>query len=279
MPRLTGIFLTLALVAVAKSIPCPEDAKVCPGGTVVGRDSSNNCEFFPCPSVVCTQETHQCSDGTHVGRDSNNNCEFFPCPSLCIKEVKQCADGSFVGRDSNNNCEFFPCPVVAAKSSFCTQETKVYPDSTHVRRDSSNNCEFFSCSSLICTKDAKGQTRTDPGTASNKLNEFEDVNEKDSTATPTADTQPADIVLLVVLGLIGCAVVNYLYQLADKYRWEVTMFIGIVTYTVSLSRTVIRIITLVTEFSVTNLLGCAMMILIHRWLYTTHLPGFIRGIK
>ncbi len=37
-----------------------------------------------CPTckapVFCTQEAKLCPDGTYVGRDSNNNCEFFPCP-------------------------------------------------------------------------------------------------------------------------------------------------------------------------------------------------------
>ena len=29
---------------------CTMDAKMCPDGSFVGRDGSNNCEFFPCPS-------------------------------------------------------------------------------------------------------------------------------------------------------------------------------------------------------------------------------------
>lgn len=30
--------------------------------------------------VVCTMDAKMCSDGSFVGRDSTNNCEFFPCP-------------------------------------------------------------------------------------------------------------------------------------------------------------------------------------------------------
>jgi hypothetical protein len=29
--------------------------------------------------VACTADAMQCPDGSYVGRDSFNNCEFFPC--------------------------------------------------------------------------------------------------------------------------------------------------------------------------------------------------------
>ena len=32
----------------SQNLGCTEDAKVCPDGTVVGRDPGNNCEFFEC---------------------------------------------------------------------------------------------------------------------------------------------------------------------------------------------------------------------------------------
>jgi hypothetical protein len=31
-------------------IACTQDAKICPDGTGVGRDPTNNCEFKPCPN-------------------------------------------------------------------------------------------------------------------------------------------------------------------------------------------------------------------------------------
>jgi len=63
--------------------------------------------------VVCAQDAKLCPDGTSVGRDSYNNCEFEPCPSeiVCIDDVKICPDGSAVVRDRYNNCEFGPCPI------------------------------------------------------------------------------------------------------------------------------------------------------------------------
>ena len=44
-------FLSDATIACLP-VACTKDAKICPDGSVVGRDSRNNCEFFPCPGVV-----------------------------------------------------------------------------------------------------------------------------------------------------------------------------------------------------------------------------------
>jgi len=59
---------------------CTQDVKVCPDGSVVGRDPNNDCDFFPCIAIFCTEDLRQCPDGSFVGRDPSNNCEFFPCP-------------------------------------------------------------------------------------------------------------------------------------------------------------------------------------------------------
>jgi len=31
--------------------------------------------------IICTQDVKQCPDGSYVGRNSNNDCQFYPCPS------------------------------------------------------------------------------------------------------------------------------------------------------------------------------------------------------
>ena len=46
-------------------------------GDVNGSDYDNDGN----DAVYCTQEVKQCSDGSYVGRDSRNNCAFFPCPA------------------------------------------------------------------------------------------------------------------------------------------------------------------------------------------------------
>lgn len=54
MKKITTIILLLSVLLIAGCITtsspkvCTEDAKICPDGTSVGRDSNNNCEFFEC---------------------------------------------------------------------------------------------------------------------------------------------------------------------------------------------------------------------------------------
>ncbi|GEM_PF-2584681 len=71
-------------------IACTLDAKICPDGSAVGRDASNNCEFFPCQETpeFCTKELKICPGGTGVGRNPDNNCEFDPCPQPSEKEAR-----------------------------------------------------------------------------------------------------------------------------------------------------------------------------------------------
>lgn len=44
-------------------------------------DSETRLCGFECEPVVCTQEAMLCPDGSAVGRNSSNNCAFDPCPS------------------------------------------------------------------------------------------------------------------------------------------------------------------------------------------------------
>lgn len=52
--------MVLAASSMASAVACTEDAKICPDGSAVGRDPSNNCEFKPCPSTAV--EKIVCSD-------------------------------------------------------------------------------------------------------------------------------------------------------------------------------------------------------------------------
>lgn len=142
------IFLVaLALVIVSPApepVFCTADAKICPDGSAVGRDHTNNCEFFPCPPFEgCSKDAVQCPDGSVVGRDPNNNCAFAPCPGTqgCTEEAKQCPDGSFVERNPANNCEFFPCHTALG----CADDGELCPDGSYVYRNSSLDCAFNPC--------------------------------------------------------------------------------------------------------------------------------------
>lgn len=63
-------------------IACPDDGKICPDGSFVGREWPN-CEFAACPDadavVFCTMDVKECPDGSFVGR-VGPHCEFAPCP-------------------------------------------------------------------------------------------------------------------------------------------------------------------------------------------------------
>ncbi len=54
------------------------------GLAIVGLFIGNNCakeiKTDNTNAVVCTQDAKLCPDGSSVGRDSYNNCEFKPCP-------------------------------------------------------------------------------------------------------------------------------------------------------------------------------------------------------
>jgi hypothetical protein len=59
MKYLLMIFLILAVACSTGNKACTEEAKLCPDGSAVGRNSANNCEFDPCPA----------SDVTYMSKD------------------------------------------------------------------------------------------------------------------------------------------------------------------------------------------------------------------
>lgn len=76
---------------------CPEYVPPAPGwcsdGTIVAREKSPcGCQDPPRCVKACTADAKLCPDGTAVGRDSENNCEFTPCPTegnICTEEQKK----------------------------------------------------------------------------------------------------------------------------------------------------------------------------------------------
>ncbi|MFH2020409.1 MAG: hypothetical protein ABIJ34_03280 [archaeon] len=62
------------------SPPAPD---YCKGGNIVsGGTDDCGCQQPPRCEImqkVCTEDAKECPDGSFVGRDSQNNCEFFPC--------------------------------------------------------------------------------------------------------------------------------------------------------------------------------------------------------
>ncbi len=97
---------------------CPQDAKVCPDGSYVGREGPN-CEFMACPqesaegkfcggiaAFPCPQGYECRLDGDYP--DAGGKCVMQSSVS-CAKDAKLCSDGSVVGR-LGPACEFSVCP-------------------------------------------------------------------------------------------------------------------------------------------------------------------------
>lgn len=120
----------------------------CDNGAIVERNPNNKCKFYSCPKTCDREDTKRCPDGTEVGRDPANDCDFLPC-NTCSSELKKCPLGSevmYVGRNPSDECNFFPCV------DSCPRDKMVCPDGSEVGRDATRNCEFFPCP---CEKDIK----------------------------------------------------------------------------------------------------------------------------
>ena len=78
--------LMLAVIVGCEPLPqangCPDDAKLCPDGTFVGRVPPD-CDFEECPemSVGCPLDVKTCPDGTVLSR-VGPDCLFPDCPPL-----------------------------------------------------------------------------------------------------------------------------------------------------------------------------------------------------
>jgi len=84
---------TVPLRIQAAPTACTEDAKICPDGTAVGRDSNNNCEFFPCPPVVKVVP----EPGALPELPPYNPCDegFIECPDgRCVRDREECDDAA-----------------------------------------------------------------------------------------------------------------------------------------------------------------------------------------
>ncbi len=70
----------------------PPSPDFCKDGIIVaGEENECGCQGPPKCLKACTEEAKLCPDGTAVGRNSENNCEFDPCPvevHICTAEEK-----------------------------------------------------------------------------------------------------------------------------------------------------------------------------------------------
>ena len=73
---------------------CQADAKECPGDTTVGRNPSNNCEFYPCPLIAvghpCDAPTGGAVDPCAQGLKCNETDENAVCECK-VTEAGDCS--------------------------------------------------------------------------------------------------------------------------------------------------------------------------------------------
>jgi hypothetical protein len=97
-------------------IACPEDAKLCPDGSGVGR-TGPNCEFAECPIYFGGGNVDEIIEPTPGNGDN------MPCTA----DAKLCPDGSAVGR-VGPNCEFAECPPTdGGQGTACKSDSDCSP--------------------------------------------------------------------------------------------------------------------------------------------------------
>ena len=71
---------------------CSKDAKICPDGSVVGRNSAKNCAFDICPDLqYCDAITPSCKDEKKCYKFPNEEKPFCYLGNPCLKcESRRC---------------------------------------------------------------------------------------------------------------------------------------------------------------------------------------------
>jgi hypothetical protein len=68
---------------------CTMEAKICPDGSAVGRNSTLNCEFDPCPALQYCDSNRRCPDEKMCYKFEDNEKPYCYEGEPCIK----CASG------------------------------------------------------------------------------------------------------------------------------------------------------------------------------------------
>ncbi|KAL7526370.1 hypothetical protein ACHAXR_001454, partial [Thalassiosira sp. AJA248-18] len=150
----------------------------CPDGTLVGRNPSNKCRFYPCPpespqeqttaatptkpARKCPPAKKECPGGKFVSQDPSNGCKFFPCPDIEVPQA-QSSSGSkqslassvvsslhgknnYMTQDSGDDPKT-PKPTRRPTSNQpkCKNDKLECVGGGFVGRDPSRHCKFFKC--------------------------------------------------------------------------------------------------------------------------------------
>lgn len=82
-------------------IGCDADAKICPDGSAVGRNGTNNCEYDPCPSIDPATSCEICQDGRPVGDPTKEvygkSCDDWQVMALYNRDPNVCVEFEYLG--------------------------------------------------------------------------------------------------------------------------------------------------------------------------------------
>lgn len=109
----------LIMDAEGKEPPtCPEQTKLCPDGTYVGRDPDNNCNFYPCRTIDYEDEVVT-DDYESVFSDTSNDIYGVAALKLYLNNIiGGYPDGEFKGLNPVNRAEMAKFLVRAATLSY-----------------------------------------------------------------------------------------------------------------------------------------------------------------
>ncbi len=112
-----GILVPSILMIATEPVPadaqvaCTADAKLCPDGSYVGRDPSNNCAWYRCPaSTAKLCKPYQCGDGTQMPRCTEDGqvISYFADPCFghggtrdAFEQVRICTDEEVLQNATN----------------------------------------------------------------------------------------------------------------------------------------------------------------------------------
>ncbi|GEM_PF-2431270 len=91
---------------------CPADLQVCPGGSSVGRDPDNSCNFYPCPEIFPEPEENESNETEEINLTA---CETSPVLSAITSNLME----------KSNDCGSIRVNVLCGVCATCCSEPGV----------------------------------------------------------------------------------------------------------------------------------------------------------
>jgi len=143
-------FLALALILSGCVQPqaCTEEAKICPDGTVVGRNPALNCEFDPCP------QQKECAEEGEEFSDEMNCCGDLVKAVITCEKCKE--EGEPLAFDGIPCCE-----GLEAVDGFCRKPGEELPPSSGIIWDEQTGQNIYANEVLVGIKEGISEERVE----------------------------------------------------------------------------------------------------------------------